>query len=749
MSISTVMPTFEVDKEGLARIVGRKGKSFVLTELLQNAWDEDATRVDVTLEPGPVSFDEQAEDGGEKILARLVVEDDDPDGFVEIAHAYTLFADSEKKADAEKRGRFNIGEKYVIAVCEQATIYTTTGTVRFTKSGRIMDPPERDAGSKFVGHLLLTPDEYADIEATASRLLPPDGIVTTFNGQELQPRVPARVVEDKFWTEFGPELKRTIRKAEARLHEPVGDETAMIYEMGIPVVETGDRFHVDVQQKVPLNVERDNVTPAFLRDVRRIVVNHAHDLLTEDDGGAGWITDALEDEEVSPSALGAALKLRFGDKIVSRDPSDPEANKIAASEGYAVLSSGSLPPAVWKNVKAHGIVQPAGQVTPSPKPYLPGQENVRAVEPEDKWTPGMARLAEFSRQVAARIARCGHRRRVRERPGLPELQGDLRARPRPDREAGVQPPRPRAQVVQPGRDRPDGARPPIPRARAPQGGRPPEQRVPPRDRADRGAGRAAGAGRAGVLPRVRCLDGEGHRQARRRRVRRVVDGRGRARVLRAERRGGDGGVGRGARRAGEAARHQLHRPPADGGPGLRGRQPRRRGRGGVDPGRDTAAVPRGEDMHLTDIEVLGTTVAVDVDDKGVFRASVNPELEFEADGLDRLKRVIRDSVIATRVEVPFVNDAGTRGVMRGFHAANRDILVTWEDGEKGRITPYTRVLPADTDEATIEELRRLEQATREVQARLKELREPGRQAEEVFTEGLGENIFDRDRLRRD
>jgi hypothetical protein len=397
LSDSALMPTFEVDKEGLARIVGRRGKSFVLTELLQNAWDEDATRVDVelaVLEGGG---------GSEKLLVQLAVEDDDPDGFTNIAHAYTLFADSEKKADAEKRGRFNIGEKYVIAVCESATIFTTTGTVRFTEAGRIMDPPERKTGSRFEGLLLLTPDEYAGIEDTASRLLPPDGIVTTFNGEELPQRVPARVIEDRFWTEFGPDLKRTIRKAEARLHEPEGDERAMIYEMGIPVVETGDRFHVDVQQKVPLNVERDNVTPAFLRDVRRIVVNHAHDLLTEDDGGAGWITDALEDEEVSPAALGAALKLRFGDKIVSRDPSDPEANKIAASEGYAVLSSGSLPPAVWKNVKTHGIVKPAGQVTPSPKPYLPGQENVRKTEPEDKWTPGMARLAEFTRQMAAKL----------------------------------------------------------------------------------------------------------------------------------------------------------------------------------------------------------------------------------------------------------------------------------------------------------------------------------------------------------
>jgi hypothetical protein len=42
---------FEVDKQGLAKILERKGKEFVLFELVQNAWDEPGvTKVNVTLE---------------------------------------------------------------------------------------------------------------------------------------------------------------------------------------------------------------------------------------------------------------------------------------------------------------------------------------------------------------------------------------------------------------------------------------------------------------------------------------------------------------------------------------------------------------------------------------------------------------------------------------------------------------------------------------------------------------------------
>ena len=72
---------FEVDRHGLAQILERKGKEFVLFELIQNGWDEPGvTKVSVTL------------DYLGRNKARLVVEDDAPDGFKELSHAFTLFA---------------------------------------------------------------------------------------------------------------------------------------------------------------------------------------------------------------------------------------------------------------------------------------------------------------------------------------------------------------------------------------------------------------------------------------------------------------------------------------------------------------------------------------------------------------------------------------------------------------------------------------------------------------------------------
>jgi len=139
---------FEVDKQGLAQILERKDKEFALFELVQNAWDEPGvTKVSVTLE----------HQGWNK--ARLVVEDDAPEGFKDLSHAFTLFADSAKKANPEQRGRFNLGEKLVLAISDEVTICTTKGGIRFDAEGRHRLRSRQPVGSRIECRLRLAPDE--------------------------------------------------------------------------------------------------------------------------------------------------------------------------------------------------------------------------------------------------------------------------------------------------------------------------------------------------------------------------------------------------------------------------------------------------------------------------------------------------------------------------------------------------------------------------------------------------------------
>jgi hypothetical protein len=112
--VSAIDPSwFDVSRSGLAMLLERRGgpgggKVWMLHELISNAWDADqVTRVDVTLEPAS------------RVLTRVTVSDDAPDGFADLRHAWTVFAESTRKGDPSKRGRFDLGEKTALALCDE------------------------------------------------------------------------------------------------------------------------------------------------------------------------------------------------------------------------------------------------------------------------------------------------------------------------------------------------------------------------------------------------------------------------------------------------------------------------------------------------------------------------------------------------------------------------------------------------------------------------------------------------------
>lgn len=135
------------------------------------------TRVDVTLTVVPG-----------RPLADVVVEDDAPEGFRDLSHAYTLFAESYKRTEPTQRGQFDLGEKFVLAVCESASVFTTKGTVLFHPTGRTKKPrAKRPRGSVFEGRIRMTREEYPDACDYLRSLLVPEHIVLTFNGDRLLP----------------------------------------------------------------------------------------------------------------------------------------------------------------------------------------------------------------------------------------------------------------------------------------------------------------------------------------------------------------------------------------------------------------------------------------------------------------------------------------------------------------------------------------------------------------------------------
>jgi hypothetical protein len=389
---------FDVDRVGLGRQAEEHSKGRLVGELIQNALDEaGVSRIDVSLVMVPG-----------RPLADLRVEDDSPEGFRDLAHAYTLFAESYKRSNPEQRGQYNFGEKLVLAVCENASISTTKGTVIFAEEGRIEKPRQkRERGSVFQGQIRMTREEYPEACAYLRSPLLPDDVQVLFNGDRLLPRKPIHSFEGSLETPVADQdgvMRLRPRKTTVSVYEPLEGEVSTLYEMGLPIVESGDKWHISIGQKVPLNRDRDNVRPAYLRKVRTHVLNEMADRLTEEDANEVWVRQASSDANCSAEAINKVLDLRFGQKRAAYDPSDPEANKTWVSKGGTLVYGAMLNAQEWKNAKGAEAIQPAGQLCPTAKPYSldPNAKPVTII-PREEWTDGMQNIVAYAGFLAKEL----------------------------------------------------------------------------------------------------------------------------------------------------------------------------------------------------------------------------------------------------------------------------------------------------------------------------------------------------------
>lgn len=389
---------FAVDKEGLAALRASAPKSAMLFELVQNVWDTDATFCKIELiRRAPMSYE-------------LRVEDDDINGFVDISHAFTLFAESVKKNDPEKRGRFNLGEKLVLACCKTASIETVGRTILFKADGqRVEKKSFRTVGSCFSTFLKLRRDEFDQIIEDMFRLIPPVGCETSINDVIIGRSEVFSLVgstEAVLSTVIGDDLRPSRRKTVIDLWDPGYEKdgktgaAGWIYELGIPVVATMDRYSYNVFQKVPLTLDRTNVTPAFLREVRTVAAEAMVETLSSEDAQTTWGRTAME-ETKDLGLVERMMRLRFGAKSVVYDPSDVEANNKAVAHGYTVIHGRNLNAKEWNNVRAlresgSDIGAPAGTVFPTYSGEMADAKSAHV-------TQEMQLVADFCKELSLHI----------------------------------------------------------------------------------------------------------------------------------------------------------------------------------------------------------------------------------------------------------------------------------------------------------------------------------------------------------
>ncbi len=291
---------FDVSREGMRKTFARDEQERLILEIISNALDAPGTtEVIVDLTQHPLGF--MVTDNGH--------------GVQRLADLYTVFGESNRAHDADKRGRFCVGEKRVLAGAEEAVIRSTSGSVWFRKTGVRRESLEdaRASGTS----VSVTYPEYSLQKAFewATRIIPPEGVTLRINFPHTHPTVlttpkvlGARVVN--LPTEIAQEgepLRRSRRNTSFTVYEAL-EGNGWLYELGVPVVELDSPYSVNVGQKIPLTIERDNVSPAFMLEVRANLLNIVHAKLDPEEVRKPWVSEALE----SPNVVAEAVRGRDG-----------------------------------------------------------------------------------------------------------------------------------------------------------------------------------------------------------------------------------------------------------------------------------------------------------------------------------------------------------------------------------------------------------------------------------------------------
>jgi len=377
---------FEIDKKGLQQVQSEKDKFFIIKELVSNSFDEDITlcKLDIGKTTSYQSY--------------IDCLDNSKDGFKNLKDSYTMFAPSYKKGIVEKRGRFNVGEKFALAMFDLANIKSTTGSVIFAKDGsRNKTKVKTELGTIFSGELKLTYEEIADLTDKAKMIIPPMGVEYLVNGDLVSRPETYKSFTENLPTVVSDDEGNLVRSSRNTNIELFKTDKHFIYEMGIPVVETDIGFSINVDQKIPLNKDRDNVSPSYLKKLKTYVLNHTSSELTEEQSKSSWVTEALEDADVD--AVKDVVESRYGEDAVVFDMSDSEANKKAFADDVNVITGGSFNSKVWDNIKRareehQDFARPSGSVGKYASPTLTG-----GAKEIDTYTDGMKEVIDYAKEL--------------------------------------------------------------------------------------------------------------------------------------------------------------------------------------------------------------------------------------------------------------------------------------------------------------------------------------------------------------
>ncbi|MGD0045144.1 MAG: aminoglycoside phosphotransferase family protein, partial [Isosphaeraceae bacterium] len=142
-------------------------------------------------------------------------------------------------------GQLSVGEKQAFAICDDARIETTKGTVVFDKPNRRrIEKPRRKVGSKVTVHVKMSRAEFQEMKEAVKSYLPQADIEFRVDGVPIPYRKPWKIIEGTLTTEIEDSgaFKRTARKT--KIHILKAGAKARLYEMGIPITEIESKYDI-------------------------------------------------------------------------------------------------------------------------------------------------------------------------------------------------------------------------------------------------------------------------------------------------------------------------------------------------------------------------------------------------------------------------------------------------------------------------------------------------------------------------
>lgn len=278
-----------VSTQGFAEQNAGRPLCHLIKELVQNSFDaiDGHGNVDLRFE-----WDKHRQ-------GLLVHCSDDGAGLEDLSKINVLFWTGKKDSHL-KRGRMGRGFKELLCLAEFATVSSRGKSVKFTVANdgarQIAYADGKAHPGTHVRIFIKREAEIKDLEHYFQSFIVPRGITFRVNGELVEPREVKYQVSGTLPTEAFEEgrWRRPSSKTVVDVIPIKEGEEALVFELGIPVcpVEWTVPFHANIDQRIPMNPNRDAVASGFLAKVHALCLPILLPAMSEEAARDSWVGEA-------------------------------------------------------------------------------------------------------------------------------------------------------------------------------------------------------------------------------------------------------------------------------------------------------------------------------------------------------------------------------------------------------------------------------------------------------------------------